>query len=221
MEFSTFFYHSNQFPYCITFINNKKNLFEIIISTIDHEGYNIEDFNEDIFVLTYDELKNSKNLYKIYILSILMTENPKELIYSEKGTRISDNIWCISTIKNWKGMYFTKNYEKSYAFETYPTEIIIDDIEINNEIKEYYLQEFSRDNYLFSKCNSKIVNNFLNDNIDKYIDYNICLIEEQIKEVEKNVYSVKKYSLFVDKLTKSKNIEDTSSIILRKIFSKL
>jgi len=213
MEFSSYFYHSNYSPSCITFIKNKNNLFEVIISTLDSEFYILEDFNEHKFVLTYDELQKSKNLYKIYILSILMTENTKTLSYAENGIEISNGQWYISAIKNWKWLYVTKHYDKCYAFETYPTEIIIEDIEANNEIKNYYLQQFEDDKYRFVTCNSKSINEYFTNNICKYID----ILDIQIKEVEKKVYSVKKYRLFIDKICKFKNIEDMSAIILRNI----
>jgi hypothetical protein len=213
MEFSSYFYHSNYAPSCITFIKNKNNLFEVIISTLDSEFYVLEDFNEHKFVLTYDELQKSKNLYKIYILSILMTENTKTLSYAENGINISNRQWYISAIKNWKRLYVTNHYDKCYAFETYPTEIIIEDIDANNDMKNYYLQQFEDDNYIYVTCNSKSINEYLNTNICKYIDYHTDLIDIQIKEVEKKIYSMKKYRLFVEKICKFKNIEDVSAII--------
>jgi len=221
MEFSSYFYHSNHIPSCITFINNKKQLFEVIISTINSDFYILEDFNERRFVLTYDELQKSKNLYKIYILSILMTENTKLLSYSEDGIGITNKQWYISAKKNWKMMRVTDYYDNCYAFETYPTEIIIENIELNNLIKLYYLDEFKDDQYLYVTCNSKCIDEYLNDNIGKYIDYNTDLLETEIKTIERKVYSIKKYRLFVDKISKSKNIEDMSATILGNIISKL
>lgn len=211
MEFSTYFYHSNRNPYCITFINNKKGSYKIIVSIINAEDYVLD--NERIFVISYDELKHSKNLYKIYVLSLLMTYDTKELSYSD-GIEIMDCKWCIKTIQNWKGLYFTQHYNMRYGFHTYPTEIDITDIGQNDIIKSYYMNEFDKDDYIFVSCNSKVANAFLNDNIGKYIHDKIIKLEGDIKDIERKIYSMKKYKIFIEKVCKYKTPKDDIAMII-------
>lgn len=215
MEFSTYFYHSNRNPYCITFINNKKGLYKVIISPIESERYNLYDINEKNFIVTYDELQNSKNLYKIYILSLLMTFNKDELTYALDGkSEIMNCVWYIKTIKNWKNLYFTENYKASYGFNIYPTEISIDDIEYNNVLKKYYLECFEFNDYIFTTCNTSNVNKFIDNNINKYIEYYTYKITCNINAIENLIYSIKKYKMFIDKISKYNKLQDVDDIIL-------
>jgi hypothetical protein len=204
IEHTIYYYHSNHYPYYISFIKNKKTektvmnvmnvMFTVIIATADDENEN----HEHIFMISYEELRKSKNLYKTYILSLLMTNDCK----------LYDDYWMIKIRKNWKNLYITDKNTIYYQIK----DISLSDI----HYKEYYLQNFENNDFAFVSCNSKMIDDFLLENIDTYIDNHIQVLENNIANIEKNVYNLKMYNIYVDKICIDKQInDDIKQIILK------
>ena len=73
-----------------------------------------EGYDEIEFLIDESELLSYDILYEKYLLSRLMTKDIENLVRTSNG-------WGVYNLKNWKGLYFTKNYEISYHFAEKPT----------------------------------------------------------------------------------------------------
>lgn len=211
MIFSTYCYHSNYTPYTITFINDS-DLYHVIIFYNRYEDY--ADYDDDIdiddetaneysFVINKTDLESSGTLFHIYKLSLLMTKDTSKLIYSKKGSNASSSHkWCLQSLKNWKGMYFTKNYEEHYGFDEYPLSIP-DNIQYNEQNKEYYI-------YLFNTSVLYTVD-------DIYYDYlttsKLTIIENDINNTSKLLYNIGLYDLCSKKVLSCLNTDLISTIL--------
>jgi len=208
-------------------------LFKVIIAVLDSEAYWVRDDDIKSFVLTYEELAKSKNLYKTYIVSLLATADPSHLA-SNSTYRDDDNTssglhayimefkYCVVAKKLYKGNYFDyfdDRFYPTFGFNSYPTHISIDDIEANDAMKKHYIELFENDeNYIVSFVNTYTIDNFISDNIEKYIDRYTNYIECDIVNMENNNAYISKYKLFVDKVCKHKNImNDINLYILRNV----
>lgn len=93
-----------------------------------------EGYDEIEFLIDESELLSYDILYEKYVLSRMMTKDTKKLVKTSNG-------WGIYNIKNWKGLYFTKNYEISYNFKEMP------DINKKPEKNEENLIKFIKTHY--------------------------------------------------------------------------
>jgi hypothetical protein len=107
MLYTCYNYHSDRIKNTVIFIKDKN-----IINVYANVSY---DDIKLLFVITDEDIKNYRSLYKIYITSLLMTEDPTKLIHNEYG-------YCISKKTNWNNLRITKYYdcEDTYMY-TYPT----------------------------------------------------------------------------------------------------
>jgi hypothetical protein len=226
MQITTYFYHSNTAPYCITFLNDLKGLIKVIIAEFDGEAYWIpqSDTKLESFVVTYEELIGSANLYKTYTVSLIATANPYQLAYHTANknydwtSSIMDCEFCVETRKLNTGLNFDDHFSQTYGFDVYPLSITIDDEEKNTELKNHYLEIFNNDDEWLVSCNKKCVDEFLSNHIGKYIDVVTDYIEYTINNLEKDVAFIKRYNMFVDKVCKHKNImKDIQNCLLRYI----
>jgi hypothetical protein len=205
-------------------------LIKVIVAEFDGESYWIDDNYKktDEFVLQYDELVDSKNLYKTYIVSLLTTANPYNLSYHKSNKQkdwtstIMDCKFCIETKKLKKGLYFDQHYSQSYGFDYYPTCILIDDEEENAKLKKHYLNIFKNDDEWLVSCNSKCINDFISEQINDYIEHCTDYIEYTIENMEKDIAVINKYNIFTSKVCYHKNLtNDMKLYILQKLCNTL
>ena len=205
MEYSVYYYHSNNDTKTFAFIK-QNNLIQVIIGHLQNylSDYVDATFEKYVFVITMDRLISYKKLYIYYILSLLLTQNVKKLTYCEEGAWMGfeQNIWCISCKINWKGLHFTENIVFSYGFEFYPKYIEI--TEHNEMVIKYYEEVIDIE-----------VEEIDIDFISLFIDKEIVKIEKELLGIEKEVYTHKKLVLFSSKLIKF--INEDSMIHLNKI----
>jgi hypothetical protein len=205
MEYSVYYYHSNNDTKTYAFIK-QDNLLQIVIGHLQDylNDYVDATFEKYEFVITMDRLMSYKKLYVYYMLSLLLTENVNKLTYCQDGAWMdfTQNVWCISCKKDWKGMYFTKNFSYSYGFEDYPKSIKI--TEHNEMVIRYYEEVID--------IELTVINI---DYLSEYVDEEIQKIEKELLKIEKEVYNQKKLILFSSKLIKF--INDDSMIHLNTI----
>lgn len=215
MEFSSYYYNNDYFNYyTITFINDTKGLFEVIIN------YRLNVFNygrndtENKFIISYDELVKSKNLYLTYIVSLILTIEERDIKYTEQNYKMKGNgSWYIRTGTNMYNKYIDYNYKNLLVLDKYPTKITIDDIEKNDKDKKKYLEDFEDDGHFRFLVNNKLIDNLINQYIYKLVNH----FEYAINDIERKVYSIEKYILFLDNISKYKLIDDVKLLILANI----
>lgn len=205
MEYSVYYYHSNNDTKTFAFIK-KDNLIKVVIGRLlDYLSHRVDaTFDNFEFVITMDKLKSYKNLYLYYMLSLLLTEDVNKLTYCEEGAGMAfpQNVWCISCKKDWKGLYFTKNFTYCYGFEFCPE--LFEMTERNKMILKYYENVFDVEDEEIKA-----------DYVSLFIDEEIVKIEKELLNIEKEIYNKKKMRLFSSKLIKF--INDDSMLHLNKI----
>lgn len=226
MQITTYFYHSNSNPYCITFLNDLNGLVKVIVAEFGGDDYWI--YSEDVidsFVISYDELTNSPNLYKTYVVSILATANPFELTVNEHDDLnvshlstdfIMDANFYVETRKLHKGIRFNENYSKTFGFDIYPVIISITDSEQNDKLKSKYLSIFADDESWLVSCNSKAVDDFISSNMSTYLDFHVSIIEYFLQEIESGVQIIESNKKHVDIVSDMLNLPyDINTIIMK------
>jgi len=200
-----YYYHSNNDTKTYAFIK-EDNLLQVVIGHLQDylSDYADVSFERYEFVITMEKLKSYKKLYLYYMLSLLLTEDVNKLTYREEGAwnDFTQNVWCISCKKNWKGMYFTKSFSYSYGFEMYPKSI---EIAEQNEIVIKFYEE------VFNIADQEIDVDY----VSLFIDEEILKIEKELLNIEKDIYNKKKMRLFSSKLIKF--INDDSMLQINKI----
>jgi len=215
MEFSTYYFNNEHFNYyTITFINNCKGLFQVIIKNKSNV-YNDGLYSEEKFIISYDELVKSKNLYKTYIVSLIFTCEKRDLDLLTYPYIIDPTKLYVRTVTNMYNKYIDYNYINIYIQDKYPTKITIDDNGKNDIIKSFYLQGFEDNGCFHFLVNNKLIDDLITNNMYKLVNY----LEKSINKIEKKIYSIKKYKLFIDNISKYKgvDIDDIKKIILANI----
>jgi hypothetical protein len=215
MEFSSYYYNNDYFNYyTITFINDTKGLFEVIIN------YRLNVFNygrndtENKFIISYDELVKSKNLYLTYIVSLILTIESRDITYTEQNYKIiGSGSWYIRTATNMYNKYIDYNYKNLLILDKYPTKITIDDIEKNDKDKKKYLEDFEDDGHFCFLVNNKLIDDLIQHHIYKLVNH----FEYAINNIEQKVYSIEKYKLFLDNISKYKLMDDVKLLILAQV----
>ena len=210
MEYSCYYYHSNDITDIIAFVK-KDDMIDVKFLSYDtyqqnyDDEYDDDDFERDFgMIINYEQLKELKSLYVYYQLSLMLTENTKKLKYA-KGELI--NGWAISANQNWKGLYFTEKYEnKCYVFDNKPIEIIIKNVNINNTVINYYTNKYETKNEL-KKSTSYMI---------KFIAQEEQKIEKELIQIEHLVAKDKIKEMFSSRIKHFIN-DDTYKIILSKL----
>lgn len=195
MEHSIYHYHSNRVATIISFSKLDDN-FEInVIDIYDLD----EDYTEQYFYITKKELESCLGLYYAYMLSILLTKYTKKLEYI-------DGSWQILYRKNWKGLYFTKNYDycNAIGWENIPTTIIFPE---NNNNKHH----------LFSRYNDDLSTHKIKGYLLKYLDEEEKEIDNELKEIEKKTSKAKVYYIFTKVVLRGVFNEDIINDVFNKI----
>ena len=100
MLYTCYNYYSNGIKTAIIFIKDKNIINVYSNHNDDYYGYE----NTILFVITEEDIEKYPILYKIYITSILLTEDSTKLNKDEYG-------YCISKRTIWKNLYIAKSYE--------------------------------------------------------------------------------------------------------------
>jgi hypothetical protein len=194
MEYSCYYYHSNDKTNIIIFVK-KDDLIEVMFINYYTYEYKYEvqdDNNDDNFsrkfnmIVTFEQLKDLKNLYNYYQLSLLLTENINCLKYVKNINSDFMDGWAISSKKNWKGLYFTENYNHiSHIFKNIPKEPIIEDINFNETVINYYTNTFENKSYidLSTFYMSKFMTEEEKEIEKELIKIEHCVSKEKIKEI--------------------------------------
>ena len=110
MLYTCYNYYSNFNTVAIIFIKDKNIINVYSNHNDDYYGYE----TTLLFVITEEDIEKYLILYKIYITSILLTEDSTKLNKDEYG-------YCISKKSIWKNLYITKYYDCFYTYMTnYP-----------------------------------------------------------------------------------------------------
>ena len=110
MLYTCYNYYSNFNTVAIIFIKDKNIINVYSNHNDDYYGYE----TTLLFVITEEDIEKYLILYKIYITSILLTEDSTKLSKDEYG-------YCISKRTIWKNLYITKYYDCCYTYMTnYP-----------------------------------------------------------------------------------------------------
>ena len=110
MLYTCYNYYSNSIKTAIIFIKDKNIINVYSNHNDDYYGYE----NTLLFVITEENIEKYPILYKIYITSILLTEDSTKLNKDEYG-------YCIRKKSIWKNLYITKYYDCFYTYMTnYP-----------------------------------------------------------------------------------------------------
>jgi hypothetical protein len=194
MEYSCYYYHSNDKTNIIIFVK-KDDLIEVMFINYYTYEYKYEvqdDNNDDNFsrkfnmIVTFEQLKDLKNLYNYYQLSLLLTENINCLKYVKNINSDFMDGWAISSKKNWKGLYFTENYNHiSHIFKNIPKEPIIEDINFNETVINYYTNTYENKSYI--DLSTFYMSKFMTEEEKKIekelIKIEHCVSKEKIKEI--------------------------------------
>ncbi len=74
-------------------------------------------------VITYNEILQSYWLKQYYILSLLLTRPPYVIQNTNEGSAMYDNnVWCVSSKRDWKRMRFNNYYEYLFDLDHNPIE---------------------------------------------------------------------------------------------------
>ena len=135
MEFSCYHFHSNRLARIYTFIKDKDNF---LVKTIKVRDIDSE-YDEIEFMINEKVLKSIDILYDTYKLSLLFTKDTKNLIETDRG-------FGVYNLKNWKGLYLSKDYTFNYMFDCIPTELEMPENNQNN-FNEFMLDIEDKETY--------------------------------------------------------------------------
>jgi hypothetical protein len=90
---SCFYVHYNRDPINIIFVKYQ-NFFKIFL-------------NDKSIILTYQQLVHYRELFQIYILSLLLTEDTTKISFDVENYK---KVYGVSTIKYWKHLHLTSLY---------------------------------------------------------------------------------------------------------------
>ena len=192
MFFTSYHYQGRYNKSCIIFIRDEDIINVYVIYYYDDEERVLS------LVMTEEKMMEYPKLYKKYVVSIMMTEDPTRLSETETGYYISKR-----TI--YENLYITKDYNSkhTYMFE-YPA--MSYDLSADAEIRE----------------NMRIINNciMIRDSlIAELIEEVSKKIEKDLSDVENDVRMMKVASLYINKIVPENFPEDLMNSILSNIVS--
>ena len=192
MFFTSYHYQGRYNKSCIIFIRDEDIINVYVIYYYDDEERVLS------LVMTEEKMMEYPKLYKKYVVSIMMTEDPTRLSETETGYYISKR-----TI--YENLYITKDYNSkhTYMFE-YPA--MSYDLSADAEIRE----------------NMRIINNCIMIRdclIAELIEEVSKKIEKDLRDVENDVRMMKVASLYINKIVPENFPEDLMNSILSNIVS--
>ena len=192
MFFTSYHYQGRYNKSCIIFIRDEDIINVYVIYYYDDEERVLS------LVMTQEKMMEYPKLYKKYVVSIMLTEDPTRLSETETGYYISKR-----TI--YENLYITKDYNSkhTYMFE-YPA--MSYDLSADAEICE----------------NMHIINNCIMIRdclIAELIEEVSKKIEKDLSDVENDVRMMKVASLYINKIVPENFPEDLMNSILANIVS--
>ena len=192
MFFTSYHYQGRYNKSCIIFIRDEDIINVYVIYYYDDEERVLS------LVMTEEKMMEYPKLYKKYVVSIMLTEDPTRLSETETGYYISKR-----TI--YENLYITKDYNSkhTYMFE-YPA--MSYDLSADAEIRE----------------NMRIINNCIMIRdclIAELIEEVSKKIEKDLSDVENDVRMMKVASLYINKIIPENFPEDLKNAILSNIVS--
>jgi hypothetical protein len=192
MFFTSYHYQGRYNKSCIIFIRDEDIINVYVIYYYDDEERALS------LVMTEEKMMEYPQLYKKYVVSIMLTEDPTRLSETETGYYISKR-----TI--YENLYITKDYNSkhTYMFE-YPA--MSYDLSADAEIRE----------------NMRIINNCIMIRdclIAELIEEVSKKIEKDLSDVENDVRMMKVASLYINKIVPENFPEDLMNSILSNIVS--
>jgi len=192
MFFTSYHYQGRYNKSCIIFIRDEDIINVYVIYYYDDEERVLS------LVMTEEKMMEYPKLYKKYVVSIMLTEDPTRLSETETGYYISKR-----TI--YENLYITKDYNSkhTYMFE-YPA--MSYDLSADAEIRE----------------NMRIINNCIMIRdclIAELIEEVSKKIEKDLSDVENDVRMMKVASLYINKIVPENFPEDLMNSILSNIVS--
>ena len=192
MFFTSYHYQGRYNKSCIIFIRDEDIINVYVIYYYDDEEHVLS------LVMTEEKMMEYPKLYKKYVVSIMLTEDPMRLSETETGYYISKR-----TI--YENLYITKDYNSkhTYMFE-YPA--MSYDLSADAEIRE----------------NMHIINNCIMIRdclIAELIEEVSKKIEKDLSDVENDVRMMKVASLYINKIVPENFPDDLKNAILSNIVS--
>ena len=192
MFFTSYHYQGRYNKSCIIFIRDEDIINVYVIYYYDDEERVLS------LVMTEEKMMEYPKLYKKYVVSIMLTEDPTRLSETETGYYISKR-----TI--YENLYITKDYNSkhTYMFE-YPA--MSYDLSADAEIRE----------------NMRIINNCIMIRdclIAELIEEVSKKIEKDLSDVENDVRMMKVASLYINKIVPENFPDDLKNAILSNIVS--
>jgi len=184
IEITCFYIHFNREPVNFTFIKYEK--FMKIF------------FQSKKIIIAIENLRNYHLLFQFYILSLLCTENSKEIstISNSRGDKV---YYGVSTHKYWKNFYFA-NYYDIILFEEKQTKNPFHSQEPKRETSIKKIRKFLKSlNHMYERQHIQNPLNYIQDfqstmieetNIDEIIEYEKKIeILSCIRSFNKDIYS--------------------------------
>ena len=192
MFFTSYHYQGRYNKSCIIFIRDEDIINVYAIYYYDDEERVLS------LVMTEEKMMEYPQLYKKYVVSIMLTEHPTRLSETETGYYISKRTIC-------ENLYITKDYnsKSTYMFE-YPE--ILRDLSTDAEIRENM--------HIINNC--IMIRDYL---IAEFIEEESEKIEKDLGDVENDVRTMKVASLYINKIIPENFPEDLKNAILSNIVS--
>lgn len=195
MLFTCYNYHSNRVTNTVIFIKDK-NIINVYVNLYDNYG-NDEDYGRiPLLVITEENIKKYPTLYKIYIISIMLTYDSSKLIIFDDGYRIKKK-----TI--WKNLYITNYYDCEDTYmRNYPT-------------MSYNLSTDSHvENCMYTINDVVMIRPEL---ISDLIEIEILKIEKELKCCEDYTKTLMMYASYIKQILPDNIPDDLAHIILEQI----
>lgn len=194
MLYTCYDYHSNRNANCLIFIKDKG-----IINVYENPEY---DYAHLLFVMTEEKMKEYEVLYKLYTISIMLTENSYKLSNDERGYGIRKR-----TI--WKNIYINNHYDCENTYMSQYPEMsykLSTDTHINNNML------FIEDIIMISEC-------LINDEfIGEYVKNESNSIEKELCDVEKELEIMETIAQYMNKIIPENFPDDLKNTILADIY---
>ena len=195
MLFTCYNYHSNRVTNTVIFIKDK-NVINVYVNLNDNYGDDEDYGGIPLFVIAEDDMEKYPILYKIYIISIMLTDDPAKLNISEDGYSIRKK-----TI--WKNLYITNSYDcEDTHMLNYPTMCYNLSTDAHIENSMYSIED---------------VVMIDNDLLSELIEDEIFKLERQLKSCEDYTKNLAMYSLYMKKILPDNIPDDLAHIIYKQI----
>ena len=195
MLFTCYNYHSNRVTNTVIFVKDKK-IINVYVNLNDNYGDDEDYGGIPLLVIAEDDMEKYPILYKIYIISIMLTDDPAKLNISEDGYSIRKK-----TI--WKNLYITNSYDcEDTHMLNYPTMCYNLSTDAHIENSMYYIED---------------VVMIDNDLLSELIEDEIFKLERQLKSCEDYTKNLAMYSLYMKKILPDNIPDDLAHIIYKQI----